>query len=72
MGSKERLYKLIEVQDKGYEGVLEYLAYCEEDKKNEPERTVSILEKIEKKPLTEDEIYWKMIDKRLAKNGIRL
>lgn len=72
MGAKERLDKLIEVQDRGFEGVIEFLAFCEEDKKNEPKPTISILEKVEKNPLTQEDVYWKMVDKRLRKNGIRL
>lgn len=72
MGAKERLDKLIEVQNKGYDGILKYIDFCEEDKKNEPKQPISILEKMEKKPLTQEEVYWKMVDRRLKKNGIRL
>lgn len=72
MGAKERLDKLIEVQKKGYDGILEYIAFCEADKKSEPKQSITLMGKIEKKPLTQEEVYWKMVDKRLRKNGIRL
>lgn len=73
MGAMERLDKLIELQKSGNEDyVIEFLKFCENDEKNEPKQVISALEKVDNKSLTQDDVYWKLIDKRLAKNGIRI
>lgn len=73
MGAIERLDKLIELQNENTgDYVKDFLKFCEEDLKREPKQKVEKIEKVERKPMTQDDVKWKLIDKRLARNGIRL
>lgn len=73
MGAKERLEKLIELQNENAgDYVKDFLRFCEEDLKSEPKQKREKNKMVERKPMTQDDFKWKLIDKRLARNGIRL